>query len=173
LTKALTGTLGYAYIHQQRTASGVSGYLAGQRSWQQLMLTHPIHKRVAVSHRMRLEQRYFPCPVAEGNSLRSNGHVYAGRSRYFTRGVIPVDGGLNGFMKGYFAALQNEIFVNVSDPSPVNGKYFDQNSAYFALGYRFSKQFDTEIGYMNQYISGTNNNVTNNHILQCATYIKL
>jgi len=51
------------------------------------------------------------------------------------------------FTQGFFAALQNEVFVNIGDPSPVNGKFFDQNRAYLAVGYRWSRQFDLEMGY--------------------------
>jgi len=203
LSSALTVTAGYAYVANRRTVNGVGGLLTEHRSWEQLMLTHRLfltHKGPAASltHRLRLEQRYLPKPLVDGNTLRSNGHVYAGRLRYFVRGIQPIgasgagpaapsaspassgtagSGGTSAarpaFTQGFYAALTNEIFLNVGDASPVNGKFFDQNRAYVAFGYRFSRQFDTEIGYVNQYTSGTGDNSTTNHILQCATYIRL
>jgi hypothetical protein len=206
LTPALSATVGYAYIPQQRISGSVTGYLPEHRTWQQLLFTHPIlsghgqapahHLPAAtLAHRLRLEQRFLPKHHAEGNALVQNGHRYAGRIRYFARTVIPLtsqrpgdaSGNLphNGtnpsakgsasspFTKGFFAAIQNEIFFNIGDTAPVNGKLFDQNRAYLAAGYRWSRQFDTEIGYMNQYISGTGSNSTNNHILQVATYLRL
>jgi len=198
---AFTGTVGYAYIHQQRTAGGVMGYIPEHRIWEQVMYTHRVNRPRAahaatLTHRLRLEQRWLPKVHAEEDHLVRNGHAHAGRLRYFARGVLPLTGsrhsgemspvssqgqgssiskgsGAAPFTQGFFAAVQNEIFANISGSSVVNGKFFDQNRAYFAVGYRYSRQFDLELGYMNQYISGTGSNSTNNHILQVATYLRL
>jgi hypothetical protein len=201
LSPSLTGTVGYAYIPQQRISGGVTGYLPEHRTWQQLTYSHKTHlghhaHTTAIAHRLRLEQRYIPKHHAEGNSLVHDRNVYAGRFRYFTRAVIPLGGmrpvtvppanpasagsthaeptaASRAFTQGFFAAIQNELFLNIGDPSPVNGKLFDQNRAYMAVGYRWSNQFDVEMGYLNQYISGAGNNSINNHVLQVATYIRL
>jgi hypothetical protein len=194
----LTGTVGYAIIPQQRMSGGVTGYLPEHRTWQQLIVSHNVHlsrkaRNTAIQHRGRLEQRYLPRFHADGESLVKDKHVYAGRFRYFTRAVIPFGGmhpvtapvapgaadapntnaASRAFVQGFFASIQNEIFLNVGDPSPVNGKFFDQNRAYVSIGYRCSKQFDVEMGYLNQYISGAGNNSTVNHVLQVATYVRL
>lgn len=203
LTPRITATAGYAYIPHRKTVGHISHHLPEHRSWQQIVYSHPVHfshtaRTTAVQHRLRLEQRYLPKPVVQDNTLRNDGFIYSGRLRYFVRGVIPLSGkGSNtndnqttgtansanadqqgtlkpsAFEKGFFASIQNEVFANLGDPSAVNGKFFDQNRAYFSLGYRFSKQFDLEAGYMNQYISGAGDNSTNNHILQLATYLRL
>ena len=197
LTPSLTATAGYAYIPQQRISGNVTGHLPEHRTWQQLLFTHPIFPRqghasahhpgasahhlpvATLTHRLRLEQRFLPKHHAEGNALVQNGHRYAGRIRYFARTVLPLsrqqpgDAAAVPFTKGFFAAVQNEIFFNIGNASAVNGKVFDQNRAYVAAGYRCNRQFDMEIGYMNQYISGAAGNSTNNHILQVATYIRL
>jgi uncharacterized protein DUF2490 len=203
LTPRITATAGYAYIPHRKTVGHISHHLPEHRSWQQIVYNHPVHfshaaRATAVQHRLRLEQRYLPKPVVQDNTLKNDGFTYSGRLRYFARGVIPLSGkgsnksdnqipgragsGNSGqqdaakpaaFEKGFFASVQNEIFANLGDPSAVNGKFFDQNRAYFSLGYRFSKQFDLEAGYMNQYIRGTGDNSTNNHILQLATYLRL
>ena len=113
-----------------------------------------------------------------------DGHREAHRLRYFFRGIIPLSAQTDGmasagpaksaaFTKGFFAAVQNEIFFNLGDKTAVNGKVFDQNRVLLAGGYRLSKQFDMELGYMNQYISGAGSNSTNNHIVQLATYVRL
>jgi len=195
----LIGTVGYAIIPQQRISGGVTGYMPEHRVWEQLIVTHNArlsHKArmTGIQHRFRLEQRSIPKFHADGNSLVHDKHVYAGRFRYFTRAVIPIggvrtvtappaDGSMassvrpgatsKAFTSGFFAAVQNEIFLNIGDNSAVNKKVFDQNRAYLAVGYRCSKQFDVEMGYLNQYINGAGRNSTANHVLQVATYVRL
>ena len=166
LSPAFTATVGYAFIPQQRIFSGVTGYLPEHRVWEQLVFTHkvkPVH--ATVSHRLRHEHRIIPRYHAEGNELVKDGQRYAGRVRYFTRGVVPMSRDKD---KGPFVALQNEIFFHTAD-----GGSFDQNRAYFAAGYRVSKQFDVEMGYLNQYIANAGGGSANNHILQVATYVRL
>lgn len=173
-------TAGYAYIPNRRVVAGIDGYAAEHRIFEQLQYTHPLvigtgaHARKgSLAHRFRLEQRFIPNPsYVENNELKSDGNLYANRFRYFIRNITPLipwpaDG------KAPFLALQNEVFVNIGDKSGVNGEFFDQNRAYIALGYRFHKKFDAEMGYMNQYINGRGNDFTNNHILQVATYVRL
>jgi hypothetical protein len=70
-----------------------------------------------------------------------------------------------------FAALQNELFFNVQNKKQLNGSLFDQNRAYLALGYRVSKSFDIEAGYLNQAIKGANANTVNN-VAQLALYTR-
>ncbi|MBN8428426.1 MAG: DUF2490 domain-containing protein [Xanthomonadales bacterium] len=63
--------------------------------------------------------------------------------------------------------------LNFGNTSNVNGKFFDQNRLYLAMGYRLSTKADLEVGYMNQYINGKGTSFTNNHIVQLATYLRL
>ena len=72
-----------------------------------------------------------------------------------------------------FGAVQNELFLNFGDKSAVNGKTFDQNRAYAAVGYRFCPEFDLEAGYLNQYVTQRNDNFVNAHVLQVAAYLRL
>jgi hypothetical protein len=74
-------------------------------------------------------------------------------------------------MKVFFAAVQNEVFLNVQNKDEVNGSLFDQNRAYGAAGYRFSPKVDVEAGYLHQSVNGRNFN-TNNHIVQVALYTR-
>ncbi len=168
--KQLTFTAGYAFIDNYRNIGGIDGYVAEHRIWQQMIYSHSISK-ISTSHRFRLEQRFLPKAIVDNNSLQKEGSMYANRFRYFIRNILPLNAA-PGFSKGMFAALQNEVFLNIGNKENVNGKTFDQNRLYMAVGYRFSKSFDLEAGYMNQYINGRNNDV-NNHIAQIATYIRL
>ena len=177
LTKQIIVTGGYAFIHNRRLISNVSGYAPEHRIWEQLLYNHKLAtgsrgKSIFVSHRFRMEQRFISKSVVQNNELKNDGSVYANRFRYFIRNVLPFQQ-QKTFSKGMFAALQNEVFVNIGNTANVNGKFFDQNRLYLALGYRLHSWFDLEIGYLNQYISGRNGAFTNNHVWQVAGYVRL
>ena len=170
LSKKMIATAGYAFIHNYRSAGNVDGYAPEHRIWEQFIYNQK-WERISIAHRFRLEQRFIGKTVVENNELKNDGTMYANRFRYFIRNVLPLNKQAT-FNKGMFAALQNEVFLNFGNKRNVNGKTFDQNRLYAAIGYRFSKKFDAEAGYMNQYINGRTNDV-NNHIAQIATYIRL
>ena len=109
LTKQLTVTGGYAFIHNRRVITNVSGYAPEHRSWEQLLYNHKL-KSIFVSHRFRLEQRFISKSTVQNNELKNDGSVYANRFRYFTRNVLPFQQ-QKTFTKGMFAALQNEVFA--------------------------------------------------------------
>lgn len=171
LTKKLIVTGGYAFIRNRRAVGNVNGYAPEHRIWEQLLYNHKL-KNIFVSHRFRLEQRFISKAIVTNDQLKNDGTLSANRFRYFIRNVLPFQQ-QKTFTKGVFAALQNEVFVNIGNTANVNGKFFDQNRLYLALGYRLSSAFDLETGYLNQYISGKNKTLTNNHVLQVAGYLRL
>lgn len=153
-------TVGYAWIG---TFNRPSGDVEEHRVWQQWIHTQSL-RRAALAHRLRLEQRFVePAP---GQDRR-----YSQRLRYFLRAVIPLEQSGSAFERGFFAALQNEIFLNVQHRDAVNGSVFDQNRAYLAAGYRLGPRFDLEIGYLNQAVRGQVDD-TRNHVLQFALYTR-
>lgn len=170
IKKNLTATAGYAFIHNYRVVAGVEGYAPEHRLFQQLLIGHPLFN-TSLTHRLRLEQRFIARSEIENNSLKNKGNDYANRFRYFFRTMLPLAEKLEA--KTLFIALQNEVFLNLGDKSPVNGEFFDQNRAYIAAGYRLHNDLDLELGYMNQYINGRDKAFTNNHVLQLATYLRL
>lgn len=170
LTKRSTLSAGYAFIHNYRNMGGADGYVPEHRIWEQFVYSHKL-SRVNISHRFRLEQRFLSKTIVDNNELKNDGSLYANRFRYFIRNILPLNN-QPAFSKGMFVALQNEVFLNFGNKQHVNGKTFDQNRLYGAVGYRFRKQFDLEAGYMNQHVNGRTNDVTN-HIVQVATYIRL
>ena len=170
--KNITVTAGYGVFHNRRVLSGRVGYAKEHRIWQQFMINHSLKKKILVAHRFRLEQRFIEKKKITDNELEKDGFAYANRFRYFIRNVLPLVKE-PVFAEGIFVALQNEVFVNFGNTATVNGKFFDQNRLYLATGYRLNKQWDLELGYMNQYISGAANTFTNNHILQVASYLRL
>lgn len=170
LNKTFTLSGGYAFIHNKRIVSGVSGFAPEHRIWEQLLINHKL-KTVFVSHRFRLEQRFISKSIVVNNELKNDGNVYGNRLRYFIRNILPF-GYKESFTKGMFGALQNEVFVNFASPD-VNDEFFDQNRFYIAAGYRLNPRFDLEAGYMNQYVNGRGKSFTNNHIVQLAGYLRL
>ncbi len=170
LKNHITGTAGYAYISNRRNISGVVGFAPEHRIWEQLLVSHPLF-HTTLAHRFRLEQRFISTSSVQDNELKNDGNVFANRFRYFVRTILPLNQE-KPFRKGWFGALQNEVFLNIGDKSHVNGKTFDQNRAYAAIGYRLSPLVDLETGYLNQYVTGRSGFV-NNHVLQIAVYTRL
>jgi Protein of unknown function (DUF2490) len=177
LTSNQTLTAGYAFVSSLRNVNGVSGYGPEDRIWEQYsnMQYFFIGKHnTSLQNRFRLEQRFIGQSVVEDDRLTTTDFRFVQRLRYFFRMIVPLAGSEEkSFSKGGFFSIQNEVFVNLGNTSVVNGKFFDQNRAYFSLGYRFSPKNDTELGYMYQFISGAGNTRTNNNIIQLATYIRL
>ncbi len=169
--KHIVLTAGYAFIHNYRSLGDIDGYVPEHRVWEQLVYNHKI-KKLLTAHRFRLEQRFMTKSIVANNELKNDGGLYANRFRYFIRNILPFTG-KEQFDQGLFAALQNETFLNFGNKENVNGKTFDQNRLYLALGYRLNKSFDLEAGYMNQYINGRNSAFINTHIAQLAGYIRL
>lgn len=156
-------TLGYllnqTYIPQESTADI---QLTEHRIWQQYIYRHKLNT-LNFSHRFRLEQRF----IEQQNGT----DVFAQRIRYFARVILPLAKGQQKFERGAFAALQNELMFNVQHNDNVNGHFFDQNRAYLAAGFRFSKQFDLEAGYLNQ-AQKMRKGQTINHAIQLALYTR-
>ncbi len=170
IDKRFTFTGGYAYISNRRVINGISGFVPEHRIWEQLLFNHKL-SCINIGHRLRLEQRFLPDVIVSNNELKHNETLFANRIRYFFRSVLPLHK-QEQFTKGWFVALQNEIFVNIGNTSHVNGKSFDQNRLYLAAGYRLSTTFDLETGYLNQYVSGRTNAFAN-HVVQVAGYLRL
>jgi hypothetical protein len=165
-------TAGYAFIPARFTVGGASSLLGEHRIFQQYIYNQPV-KNTAIQHRFRLEERFIPKATLLNDEVKIAERVYTTRLRYFVRTIIPFTS-QKPFVKGAFFALQNEIFVALTDKQNVNGRIFDQNRGYLAIGYRVSKKLDVEVGYLNQYVQrakGQQNLM--NHIAQLAVYTRL
>lgn len=172
INKSWVATAGYAYIPARRTIGNLSELLPEHRAWQQLVYNHK-WSRVASAYRLRFEQRFLPVVNYNLADMWKDGHQPAYRLRYFMRHVLPLKK-VDAFTKGIFFALQDEVFMNTGNKNNVNGRTFDQNRLYLALGYRLPHtKIDLEGGYINQYIKGRDRHFTNNHIAQIAVYKRL
>lgn len=156
--------LGYLWQTTQVNEPGTDNYntLHEHRIFEQYIYNHKISS-VFVGHRFRVEQRFI--------GRAGNDDLFSQRFRYFFRLIKPLQKTQPTFTKGAFLALQNEVFLNIQNKDQLNKSVFDQNRAYLALGYRFSKKLDIEAGYMNQAVNGLTNNTLNN-ITQLAIYTR-
>ena len=135
--------------------------LLEHRIWEQYIINHKISSVFAM-HRFRLEQRF----------IETNGDdIFSQRLRYFFRLIQPLQKKQDTFTEGVFLALQNETFFNIQNKDLLNKSLFDQNRAYLAAGYRFSKKMDIEAGYLNQASKGINCTTLNN-VVQLAIYTR-
>jgi long-subunit fatty acid transport protein len=172
LNKKWTLTAGYAIIFNRAVVGNANDLVPEHRIWEQALYSHKI-KRVYISHRVRLEQRFIgKTRVTPGNDIEVAGYLGSHRIRYFIRNILPLQKQA-AFTKGFFAAVQNEVFINIAGINNANGETFDQNRLYIATGYRLGPKADLELGYMNQYVNRRGKAFTNNHIVQVAGYLRL
>lgn len=173
LDKKWTLSTGYALILNKTVIGDVTDLVPEHRIWEQALYSHKL-QQVFVSHRLRLEQRFIGKTrvVPGADDIEVPGYLSSHRIRYFIRNILPLKKQTT-FAKGPFAALQNEVFINIARTIHANGETFDQNRLYLAAGYRVSAKADLEFGYMNQYVNRRGTAFTNNHIVQLAAYVRL
>jgi uncharacterized protein DUF2490 len=119
------------------------------RIWQQFLLKQHI-SRFYISHRFRFEQRWFENKTtdAEGRYTR-DGWKLRHRGRYQFHVIVAItkkelqDNIL-------FLSLYEEVFIRYGKGIGKNA--LDQNRAYAAFGWRFTKNVNVQMGYMNQYL---------------------
>jgi len=134
--------LGYSYIISENyigtTTEKVS--VNEHRIYQQFITRQSIGS-VQVQHRYRFEQRF----IEEDFKLRF---------RYFLALNIPLNNS-DIVDKTVYASLYNEVFLNSKET------IFDRNRLYAGLGYRVTKAFRFELGYMNQFLNNGNRDQVN------------
>ncbi len=123
--------------------------------------------KLSIQHRYRLEQRFLEnwSEPDEVTGLRriEDGFELQNRMRYRFLLTLPITKDEAGKQK-LFATAYNEIFINFG--SNIGFNLFDQNRIGSTLGYQFSKDFNFQLGYMNQAIQKANGRqIENNHAL--------
>ena len=131
-------TLGYAYV-----ASGAYGPSSAtsdeSRLYQEALIPGRLGRRVYLTHRIRLEQRW-----VEDQDFRT-------RVRYFFALNVPFNQDTLG--KGaVYLSYYNELFLNLERDIGNDQRvdYFDRNRAYLALGYSLTDTLRLQWGYMFQ-----------------------
>lgn len=180
INKQTTISLGYAvvinwrellYVSPADADKTVRDGVSDNRIWQQLVINKP-YGNSTLQHRLRLEERLLSTLTTDGERIIKNDPKLNVRFRYFTRWIKPLKQ-TTSFQKGTYLALQNEFFFNTIGAQFANNKFFDQSRTYGGLGYRVSKEFDLELGYMLQLVVPRNGSNITNHIAQLTTFLRL
>lgn len=129
-------SLGYGFISTDPTFPEPDGEenISEHRIYQQFVLRNSVGK-FKFSHRYRLEQRFIDNPLS-GNDTQH-------RARYFLRVTYPLN-------EKWFLTAYDEVFINLQEP------IFGQNRLYGAVGYNFSKNLSTQMGYLKNHFTGRN-----------------
>lgn len=135
------------------------------RLWQQLVMSQQLG-RLHIQHRYRLEQRWMErkVPVADGEGFQHLDFIFRQRVRYRIFVSIPLMGP-ELTDNSLFLALYDEPFIQFGRNIGMN--VLDQNRLYAALGWRFDKDRNIQIGYLNHYwIKADGVHAERNHTLQ-------
>jgi hypothetical protein len=101
---------------------------------------------IDLTHRFMLEQR-FVGKYSSAAVKKEDVFTSQNRARYMIRLQAPLKG-KEMKDKTPYIAMYDEIFIGFG--KNVNANIFDQNRICLLLGYRFSKKFRVEAGYLNQ-----------------------
>ena len=154
--------LGYAYVPTYNNTA--DSWLPEHRIFEQY-----IHKskKVDMTHRFRLEQRWVGQPDPAGEHKPVTNWKYGNRTRYFNRTQLAIKH--KEATTPFYVALQDEIFLNLWG-NQISNLLFDQNRFLVAAGYQFNANLKADIGYMNQLIQVTSGAKTMNHILHLSVF---
>ncbi|MGM0635639.1 MAG: DUF2490 domain-containing protein [Bacteroidota bacterium] len=155
LPEGLMLTLGYAYIYNKPDGIDIDAVKSEeQRVWQQFIVRTK-KTILSMEHRYRLEQRFI-------RNLETKNQTTKYRARYRYQIIHPLASYFSAF-EDIFAVANNEIMLNLdSKPNQV----FDRNRLFLGLGYKFSPEFNVQMGYMNQYARLSSGNSFTDHIVQ-------
>jgi len=131
-----TATVGYGYIATDGTFVEMEGEenSVENRIYEEFSLNNSVGK-FKFGHRYRLEQRFINNPLT-GNDTQH-------RMRYLLRVTYPIN-------EQWFLTAYDELFINLQEP------IFGQNRLYGAIGYNFSKNVSTQVGYLKNHFTGVN-----------------
>lgn len=118
------------------------------RIYQQLILKNKFIGSSTFTHRFRFEERWVG-RFTDINQKKEEEFVFLLRARYAPRIETPTYKGFfkNQSDKGLYAAAAGELFIGFG--KNIGENVFDQNRIIFLLGYKFSKKFKLEAGYLN------------------------
>jgi hypothetical protein len=135
--KSQAVAIGYANKNDWETADdGLETHSLEHRVYEQYTLNFDL-ENIEINLRGRFEQRF----------VKEEQFEFSQRLRAFISAQIPLLAN-DDFSRGWYAKLQNEVFLNVQHKDRVNNSLLDQNRPYAGFGYRFNKKIDMEAGYL-------------------------
>lgn len=151
LTEKASLWLGYAYV-DTKTANG---HTYEDRWWQQFQYVSKYNDITWLS-RSRLEQRHL-----------NTGDSTSYRFRQQLRASWPLNG-----RSDLSYLVWDEAFWNINDTQWAGDSGFNQNRLFTGVMWKYTNSSRLEIGYLNQYVNGTNGRVDQmNHVLSSFVFI--
>jgi hypothetical protein len=160
-------TAGYGWIKTfEYGEQPVSHVFNEHRIWEQFIVKNKVG-RFDLQHRYRLEQRFVEqYELGSTGEYAQNGFAFRNRVRYRLMVNVPLSRKeMND--NTLFLSMYDEVFLGFG---PGIGKnILDQNRLYGALGWRFNKELNVQLGYLNQYVVKTDGiKAERNHTLQLS-----
>lgn len=162
------------WIGSNRFKDGVpSAFFAEYRISPQVILTQQIGK-LRIDHRFRYEFRW----IGANQSVDNKSFIYGGdfstatfreKIRYHLKLSMPF-GKEKMEDKTWYGIAFNEFMANMGENSP-NINLMDQNRIYVGIGYRFTKNYSLETGYLQQTAFRFNNTLKNNVDINNTLYL--
>ncbi len=160
-------TAGYGWFHSIPYGEQPTKYSTNEhRLWQQYMYKTTL-ERTELIHRYRLEQRWMEnWSSTDNTNFTHNGFIFRQRARYRFLINHPISR-KELIDNTLFMAISDEIFLGFG--KGIGKNVLDQNRFYAGLGWRFTKNFQFQIGYLNQFIIKTDGiHIERNHTLQAS-----
>lgn len=134
------------------------------RIWQQFIVKNNF-TRFEIQHRYRLEQRFIEQKIMDSNSIYQHDHYnFRQRIRYRFLVNVPIN---HKEMKDntLYLSFYDELFVGFG--KGIGKNIVDQNRLYGAFGWKCNKNFNVQLGYLNQFIIKADGiKMERNHTLQ-------
>lgn len=172
LNPTLSTTAGYGWIVTYPYGEQPIGHeFQEHRIWEQVNLKSK-YGRFEVQHRYRLEQRFLENWIKDGDGYYvKSENLFRQRIRYRLMILVPLSRS---------EMADNTLFFNVNDEpfigfgKGIGKNILDQNRFNINLGWRFNKDLNVQVGYLNQYISKADGiKVERNHTFLLSTIYNL
>lgn len=164
----VSATVGYGWIFTFPYGEQPIGHdFQEHRIWEQVNLKSK-YGRFEIQHRYRLEQRFLEnWLIGSDGVYKKSDDLFSQRIRYRLMIQVPLT---------KKELTDNTLFLNFNDEpflgfgKGIGKNILDQNRFNASLGWRFNKDFNIQLGYLNQYIVKTDGiKAERNHTLLIST----